>query len=343
MIPGQESEALSEVVGFILIIAIVMAAISLYITYVVPSQGREDEIQKMTQVRDWFIGYKTQVDTLWLNSPPVVPFKYTRYAGALSPIIVDRQGFFSSSSGGTTLSSVLDPATGRGTTPARMFIPMLAPIRSSARISIPDYGETFSIDAINVTNPAGSENRTLNLTGLEFQSENNYWIQQTYTFQNGGVFLVQNSTGNQTDPTSADISVLAYPALSIVNATSNPEVNIMLVNLAGTEEGALGTSSPVMVRTWLNDPPNYTITNRTFSSVTLNAGTRSPSYAKMWVDTFDNAVRNGLPSNETSAGPHAIFTNNNRDAQIYLTGNVTLTVSQANYTAHLQNVQSLME
>src|SRR5665647_1674855 len=95
MSPGLNDEALSEVVGFVLILALVMAAVSLYITYVVPAQGREDEIQKMTQVRDWFVNYKTQADTLWMNSPPTVPFRYIRYQNALSPVIVDREGLFS--------------------------------------------------------------------------------------------------------------------------------------------------------------------------------------------------------------------------------------------------------
>jgi hypothetical protein len=344
MSSGLDDEALSEVVGFVLILALVMAAISLYITYVVPAQGREDEIQKMTQVRDWFVNYKTQVDTLWMNSPPTVPFRYTRSAEALSPVIADRKGLFSTTSGGTILSQVIDPATGSGTTPARMFIPILAPIRSSAKISLSDYGETFTI-ATNSSPPI-----TMQMKGLEFQSQNNYWIQQTYTYQNGGVFLVQNATGDK-----ADISVLSYPAIAIINDTTTtlpefdntPEVNIVLVNMTGTTEGAIGTSSPVMVRTWLNDPPEYMIANRTFTNVTLTVHTRSAPYAQMWVDTFNNAVRSGLAnSTSTLPGPLATIVNTT-DARITIAGPnnspVNLTVSQANYTAHLQGVQSMME
>jgi hypothetical protein len=348
MSPGLDDEALSEVVGFVLILALVMAAISLYITYVVPAQGREDEIQKMGEVRDWFVNYKTQVDTLWMNSPPTVPFRYIRYQDALNPVIVDREGLFSTTSGGTTLSQVLDPATGSGTTPARMFIPILAPIRSSARISLPNYSETFTINATSTT---GSDSMTVGMQGLEFQSQNNYWIQQTYTYLNGGVFLVQNATGDPISPTSADISVLAYPPIAIINATRpeaalSPEVNIVLINMTGTEEGALGTSSPVMVRTWLNDPPNYMIANRTFSKITLTAHTRSQPYAQMWADTFNNSVRNGITNTTTTPpGPQATITNNDASITIDAPPNsyVNLTVSQANYTAHLQNVQSMME
>ena len=348
MSPGLDDEALSEVVGFVLILALVMAAISLYITYVVPAQGREDEIQKMTQVRDWFINYKTQVDTLWLNSPPTVPGRYTRSQDpnsrdALNRVIVDPEGLFSTTSGGTTLSQVLDPATGSSTTPARMFIPILAPARSSARVGLTN-GENFTI-----TTNSTYDTVTMPMRGLEFQSQNNYWLQQTYTYQNGGVFLVQNVTGD-----NADISVMAYPPIAIINDTTSnltlsPEVNIVLVNMAGTTEGAIGTSSPVMVRTWLNDPPNYTIANRTFSYVTLTAHTRSQPYARMWVDTFNNAVRSGI-TNTTATQPNEtaeiIPDTNDARITIYPPGqntSVNLTVSQANYTAHLQNVQSMME
>lgn len=328
-----------------------MAAISLYITYVVPAQGREDEIQKMTQVRDWFVNYKTQVDTLWMNSPPHVPspfdtlspsYHYPRSQDAssmdaLSWLYTNQTELFDITSGGTTLSQVLDPATGSGTTPARMFIPILAPIRSSARVGLPEYGENFTI-----TTNSTSDYANVSLRGLEFQSQNNYWIQQTYTYQDGGVFLVQNATSG-----NADISVLAYPAISIVNATTSPEVNLMLVNMAGTTEGAIGTSSPVMVRTWLNDPPDYVIANKTFTSVTLTAHTRSAPYAQMWVDTFNNAVRSGLAnSTATLPGPLATIINTT-DARITIDApqdsSVNLTVSQADYIAHLQNVQSMME
>lgn len=348
MSPGLNDEALSEVVGFVLILALVMAAVSLYITYVVPAQGREDEIQKMTQVRDWFVNYKTQVDTLWMNSPPTVPFRYIRYQDALSPVIVDREGLFSTTSGGTTLSQVLDPATGSGTTPARMFIPIIAPARSSARVSLPNYTETFTINATSAT---GSDSMTVDMRGLEFQSQNNYWIQQTYTYQNGGVFLVQNATGDPAGPTNADISVMAYPPIAIINDTTSgnlsPEVNIVLVNMTGTGEGAIGTSSPVMVRTWLNDPPNYMIANRTFDNVTLTVHTRSQPYAQMWADTFNNTVRSGITNTTTTPpGSFATISNDNKNASITITAPnsyVNLTVSQANYTAHLQGVQSMME
>lgn len=68
-IRGRESESgLSEVVGFVLIIALLMAVFSLYLTYGVPAQGRENEILHMNTVKDQFIDYKIGMDSLANNN-----------------------------------------------------------------------------------------------------------------------------------------------------------------------------------------------------------------------------------------------------------------------------------
>jgi len=59
---------LSEVVGFVLIIALLMAVFSLYLTYGVPAQGRENEILHMGVVKDQFIAYKIGLDSLSTNN-----------------------------------------------------------------------------------------------------------------------------------------------------------------------------------------------------------------------------------------------------------------------------------
>ena len=68
-IRGRDSESgLSEVVGFVLIIALLMAVFSLYLTYGVPAQGRENEILHMDTVKDQFIDYKIGLDALANNN-----------------------------------------------------------------------------------------------------------------------------------------------------------------------------------------------------------------------------------------------------------------------------------
>ena len=64
---SHREQALSEVIGFVLILGIVMAAFSLYLIYGVPVQGRENEINHMSDINDQFVSYKIGVDSLWTN------------------------------------------------------------------------------------------------------------------------------------------------------------------------------------------------------------------------------------------------------------------------------------
>ncbi|NLV26240.1 MAG: hypothetical protein GXY48_03595 [Methanomicrobiales archaeon] len=61
-------DALSEVIGFILIIGLLVVVMSLYITYVVPSEGRTNEIEQMDYIKQQFLDYKLNTDALWLNN-----------------------------------------------------------------------------------------------------------------------------------------------------------------------------------------------------------------------------------------------------------------------------------
>ena len=63
----DNEHALSEVIGFILLIVVIITAFSLYLTYAVPAQGRENEIKHMDDVKDELVGYKIGVDALWTN------------------------------------------------------------------------------------------------------------------------------------------------------------------------------------------------------------------------------------------------------------------------------------
>ncbi|MGP8088310.1 MAG: hypothetical protein ACLPOK_09580, partial [Methanoregula sp.] len=60
-------QALSEVIGFVLILGIIMAAFSLYMVYGVPVQGRENEINHMSTINDQFVSYKIGIDSLVTN------------------------------------------------------------------------------------------------------------------------------------------------------------------------------------------------------------------------------------------------------------------------------------
>ena len=62
----HNDSALSEVIGFVLILGLIGIVASLYLTYGVPAQGREDEITHMNVIKDEFIGYKLSLDSLFI-------------------------------------------------------------------------------------------------------------------------------------------------------------------------------------------------------------------------------------------------------------------------------------
>jgi hypothetical protein len=128
--------ALSEVVGFVLIIALIMAAFSLYLTYGVPAQGRESEILHMNEVKDQFIDYKTGLDSLANNNKV-----------------------------GATVSNAFTLGTEGGYTEGMMsFIPIMSPQRSGGTISI--NRRTTSPETLTITSqslirdPANATART---------------------------------------------------------------------------------------------------------------------------------------------------------------------------------------
>ncbi|WP_292369613.1 hypothetical protein [Methanoregula sp. UBA64] len=100
--------ALSEVIGFVLILGIITAAFSLYLVYGVPAQGRESEILHMNDIKDQFVSYKLSLDSLFNNNKV-----------------------------GTSVSNAFTLGTSGGFTQgSNSIIPILSPVSSSGVIAI---------------------------------------------------------------------------------------------------------------------------------------------------------------------------------------------------------------
>jgi len=110
---NRNERALSEVVGFVLILGIITAAFSLYLVYGVPAQGRENEILHMNDVKDQFVTYKLSLDSLFNNNKV-----------------------------GTSVSNSFTLGTSGGYTQgSNSIIPILSPVSSSGVIAINQRGE----------------------------------------------------------------------------------------------------------------------------------------------------------------------------------------------------------
>lgn len=62
LLSGRDEDGLSEIIGFVLILGLIVVASTLYLLYVVPAEGRDDEIVHMNQVKDRFVDYKGTLD-----------------------------------------------------------------------------------------------------------------------------------------------------------------------------------------------------------------------------------------------------------------------------------------
>jgi len=105
---SRNERALSEVIGFVLILGIITAAFSLYLVYGVPAQGRESEILHMNDIKDQFVTYKLSLDSLFNNNKV-----------------------------GTSVSNSFTLGTSGGFTQgSNSIIPILSPVSSSGVIAI---------------------------------------------------------------------------------------------------------------------------------------------------------------------------------------------------------------
>ncbi|HVP94563.1 MAG TPA: hypothetical protein VMS89_05250 [Methanoregulaceae archaeon] len=125
MVASQSDGAVSEIIGFILILAIIAIVASLYLTYVVPSQGRDLEITHMALIQNEFLDYTTSVDSLWINEQNVT---------IINPFIL-----------GT------NPGISQG---SFLNLPLFQPLPSSGTMSVngPNGGTTVQVDATQYRN-----------------------------------------------------------------------------------------------------------------------------------------------------------------------------------------------
>ena len=104
--------ALSEVIGFVLILGLLVVVASLYLTYGVPAQGRENEILHMNDVKDQFVTYKIGLDSLFNNNKV-----------------------------GTAVSNTFNLGTSGGFTQGSIsFLPFMSPVSSGGTLAINPVG-----------------------------------------------------------------------------------------------------------------------------------------------------------------------------------------------------------
>jgi hypothetical protein len=298
--PSQpRDDGLSEVVGFVLILGLIVVALSLYQLYGVPAAGRENEIAHMNAVKDRFVDYKIALDSLWVN----------RRDGVL-------------------LSTAFDLGTDSAATGGKAFaFPILSPAGSGGTVSVQSGGAYLTIE------PAGKEPVTIPLGSLTYRSSNRYWVDQTWTYQMGAVFLSQDG----------GTTVRVGPSIAAAK-TANDNIALSVVPIRLDGSATVAGSGPVRIETRMRwSSPSSLDGEYDQASLTIEAG--DPVTAGAWERAFGEVRQRAQ-----SEGVNPLWLPIERvgntvtlSIQPPTDKKVVLSVYPASYTATVRNAASLME
>ena len=131
MTNNKNDVALSEIIGFMMLLGLMFVVFSIYTVYVIPVNGREDEIAQMNYIEEEFTDYKLMVDALWTSRLINVD--------GVNPIypVLNVTPMFS--------STTLKLGTGGNSQLGGMSLILFKPIPSSGILSLNSSGDTFNI------------------------------------------------------------------------------------------------------------------------------------------------------------------------------------------------------
>jgi len=298
MISRPREDGLSEVVGFVLLLALIVVALSLYQIYGVPAAGREDEIAHMNAVKDRFVDYKIALDGLWVN---------------------ERSGVL--------LSTAFDLGTGAAKTGGGAFtIPILTPAGSGGTVSVKSGGAKLKIEA-------GEKSATIPLGSLSYTSSNNYWVDQTWTYQMGAVFLSQDG----------GTAVRVGPSIAATK-TGNDNIALSVVPIRLDGSATIAGSGPVRVETRMRWSEPFPL-NGEYDEVNLFVEAGDLVTAGAWERAFGE-VRQRAQNEGVDPSRLSIERSGNTvtlNIQPQIGKKVILNVYPASYTVTIHNAASLVE
>ncbi len=222
---GNPEAGLSEVIGFVLALALIVAIMSTWIIYVVPVDGRNNEIAQMNSIRDQFTEYKIGLDEI----------RSAQTINNLSPVM--------------TSTSIILGTAGGDVEGSGLFLSLLRPVASPATLSVRDTGDSFDIDSSSYHgSPADMGEFPMNITSLDYSSANNYFIQQRYSYALGGIFLSQ-----------PDGVTNRVPPLISLQRSANNSVIVTVVPVKISGGGTIGGIGPVRIDTRFRTLAPYNI------------------------------------------------------------------------------------
>ncbi len=243
MFDKNSNEGLSEVIGFIMIIALIMIFLSIWVIYGVPAEGRQQEIEHMDDIQNWFTQYKITADSLWINYDP---------DGGVGPVDI------------TISNSMVLGSQGGATHSQGFFLIFMRPFGSSGTISLVNESERIEIND-NTEGTVVDEG----IVSVQYKASNSYWIPQTYYYQMGGVFL------EQSDGTVNRVA----PLIRFIPASNSAIIKIINIDMVQSGTNLISGEGPVRIDTVLTGKTDeLTVSDNPTIEITL----RDNSAAKAW-------------------------------------------------------------
>jgi hypothetical protein len=210
------------------------------------------------------------------------------------------------------------------------MLPLLTPVGSWGTISVEEGGANLTITA-QKGETTDTLIQDLPLGSLSYHSSNRYWVDQTWTYQGGAIFLSQ---GKMT-------AVRVGPSIVVAKSVDDITLNVALISLDGS--GTIAGSGPVRIETRMRQDVSSS-TKGPYERVILivEGDDRTVgAWKKVFDEVRERAVVEGVERSWLSVDPGentVTFTiRPDSDKKVYLT------MRQANYTVTIYNAASLME
>jgi len=177
---------------------------------------------------------------------------------------------------------------------------------------------------------------TIPLGSLTYRSSNHYWVDQTWIYQGGAVFLSQEG----------GTTVRVGPSIAVAKMGDDITLNVAPISLDGSD--MIAGSGPVRVETRMRLSNQSTI-NGVYDWVNLTIETDDDVTARAWKRAFDEvrerAVEEGVNHSLLSVNPggNPPWINVSRPQSEEDNKMVFLTVYPSNYTVTIHGAASLVE
>ncbi|HXW98347.1 MAG TPA: DUF2341 domain-containing protein [Methanomicrobiales archaeon] len=261
---------LSEAVGFILILAVIVMTLSIYLLYLMPAMGRENEISQMSAVKDRFTEFKLNIDTLWTSRECTSDF---------GPSL---------SIGSGTGNGILD------------FFPFFVPPKGSAALALDQRPENITItsDSYVIVSSGGyNESRSLSTTPITV----NVNTTPTHFYLNLSTIDLTTDQGIDVDGPGWDVFVNFTPTFYSYNRfnLTLDSHGYVLSTTNWTE--TVWNSTDITVNTYAGMVPvlsNFAVYRNVTSSTKYTVDLMSPVYGIS--SKFQNPVYLNLSTNDNA-------------------------------------------